>query len=190
LLKIVHDGQHGIAWVTFAPFEENKVTWDNTYYLYASLTDPVEGTQITVNSSTAAQVRCEYTYTKDKSFSEGQHNSQLEDGQYEVSNQVPYDLYPWLTFGMAQTCTVNSIEKAIMPINAEVVLALQFAKFTTTETVRIFLASDIAEGTVHNNVKKSFQCNAVSMASEFSFTTANQTINVVYSASLGKFTQQ
>lgn len=205
LLKVVPDGQHKIAWVTFVPFEQNQVTWDNAYYLYASLTKPVEDKKITVNSNTAAQARYEYTFTSGLSFSKGQYNSQLGDGQYEVGNQVPSDQQPWLTFGMAQTCTVNSKETEIMPINAEVVPALQFATFTPTETVLIFLASNIEEGVVHNNVIINFDFTAAesakipswgsekeveSVATEVSFSPANQTITVVYSASLGKFIQQ
>ncbi|UCH97928.1 MAG: hypothetical protein JSV88_14030 [Candidatus Aminicenantes bacterium] len=205
LIKVVPDGQHKIAWVTFVPFEQNQVTWDNAYYLYASLTEPGEDKKIIVNSSKAAQARFEYTFTGNLSFSNGQPNSQLGDGQYEVSNQVPSDQQPWITFGMAQTCTVNSKKTEIMPINAEVVPALQFAKFTPRETVLIFLASNIAAGAVHDNViissdfraaesakipLRESELEAESVATQLSFSPANQTITVVYSASLGKFIQQ
>lgn len=205
LIKIVPDGQHKITWVTFVPFEQNKVTWENGYYLYASLTNPVEDVQINVNSSTKAEVRYEYEYTGNLSFSNGQYNSQLGEGQYEVINQVPTDQQPWLTFGMAQTCTVNSKENAIMPINAEVVPALQFAVFTPTDIVLIFLASDIQESAVHDNVIIGFglaaadsrkipspdiEMRAESVATQLSFSPANQTITVEYSASLGKFVQK
>lgn len=200
LIKVVPDGKNKIAWVTFKPFQKNQVTWDNAYYLYASLTDPVEDNQIRVNSSTPAQARYDYTFNSDNSFSIGQHNPKLGDGQYGIVNDMPSDQEPCLTFGMAQTCSVNSKENVIKPINAEVVPALHFAKFTPSETVLIFLASDVRESAVHNNVmiglpaagstKISSLDAAESVATALSFSSANQTITVVYSASLGKFIQQ
>lgn len=201
LIKLVTTGGKGTAWVTFDPFQQNVVSWNNSYYIYASLIDPVEGAQIIINLSTPAQVRYEYTFTD--TFFNGQFNSQLEVGQYGVSNQVPYNQRQWVTFGMAQPYTVNGEAIGITPINAQVVPALHSAKFTPTETVQIFLASDIENGTVHNIDDPAFSSTgstkipslgytkeAESVTTELSFGSNKQTITVAYDANLAKFIPQ
>lgn len=201
LIKQVPDGGNKLTWVTFEPFEKNIVTWNNDYYLFASNTDPVEGHPIIVNSKTKAQAHYTYTFTNN-SFSNGDYDSQLGIDQYGVKNEQDSSMQ-FFTFGMAQNCTVNGTEKAIMPINAEVVPHAQFAQFTPEETVLIFLASDLQESEVYNNVRvdSSFlkTCAnsagppsqilaAQSISTELSFSKTNE-ITVEYSNDLGKFVE-
>jgi hypothetical protein len=191
LIKVVSNGQYELAWVAFNPFQQNQVSWDDSYYVFASNTEPVKRKQIIVNSYQSAHSQYEYQCSGNLLFSDGQYNSQLGEGEYKIRNQITYDpKLPWATFGMAQTCTVNSEEKKIMPINAEFTLALQYGIFTPTQTIWAFLSSDIQESAVYDNVNNLSQrscADAESIATELLFSPDKQTIAVEYSMNQGKF---
>jgi hypothetical protein len=197
LIKQVPKGGYKVAWVTFDPFQQNTVTWDDDYFLYASSTQPVEGTQIAGWTMQEAQAQNDYVFSSDRTFSVPHPDPNLLPGQYMVFNNMVFDREPWLTFGMAQAFELNGNTQKPQPINAAVVPAKQFARFTPENRVLIFLATNIMDSTVHNDVrldsymgmiafKSVVPGSAESVATELNLSATNK-ISVNYSASDGKF---
>jgi hypothetical protein len=103
-----------VAWIVFAPFQNNIVEWTDEFGLYASLVPSTpEGslpndTGITIVSSRyPAQCGQAYSFSQDASFHEisesCQKDSLLIDNQMSVSpDQI-------LAFGLTQKATINTI---------------------------------------------------------------------------------
>ncbi|MBV6623078.1 MAG: hypothetical protein KI793_09075 [Rivularia sp. (in: Bacteria)] len=200
LIKEVDGGGNKVVWVIFEPFQENKITWGSNYFLYASPTQAMEGLQIIGWTMQEAQAQSEYIFNDDKIFSAPEPNSKLKPYQYMVLNNTSFDREKMLTFGMAQTCIINGQKKSPHLLNATLVPAKQFAKFIPTNKVLIFLAANINDFSVHNDVrldinigkitsKNSVAGSSGSIATELDFSLSKE-ISVKYSASLGKFLQQ
>lgn len=200
LIKEVDGGGNKVAWVTFEPFQINKITWGSNYFLYASPSQAVEGWQIVGWTMQEAQAQSEYIFNDDRTFSAPEPNSKLKPYQYIVFNNVSFDREKMLSFGIAQTCTINSKRTLPQPLNATLVLAKNSAKFISTNKVLIFLAANLKDSSVYNDVrldinagklasKSSVAGSPGSIATELDFS-INKKISVKYCASLGKFSQQ
>ncbi|MEH2237066.1 hypothetical protein [Nostoc sp.] len=200
LIKKVFNGGYKVAWATFEPFETNLVTWDSDYSLYASPTQPVEGINLSGLSITQAQAQNRFIFKSDRTFSAPQSNQMLLPNQYMILNDVPYNQAESLTFGMAQAFQLNNSERQALPLNAALVPAKQFVKFIPEDKVLIFLANNIINGTIHNQVilesdlskiasKQLVSGSAESVATELDFST-NKKLSVKYYPNQGKFIQQ
>jgi hypothetical protein len=134
-----------VAWVTFSPFENNVITWDDNYGVYASTTS-VEGGALIVKSSTVNPATMNEIYP----FESGAFDNPIQGtvNTYGIKNLSPVTY----TFGLAQSVTANSNSFDANPMNAAPVLPQETATFTPIETVQVFLGAQISNGAVITNI--------------------------------------
>jgi hypothetical protein len=147
------DSSSFMTWLAFDPLQDNLLTWDDCYCIYASTTIPLEkGTVVYCLSQTSfpAQDAAYYSYGASAIFSGPYTGSgAAQPGSYKVINDMPYNLYPALTFGLQQKATVNSRNMPLAPINAAVVPSSYPIIFTPEQTiVYVWLQAGQAAGTV------------------------------------------
>lgn len=151
LVQATHETNYPVVWAAFTPFERNLVTWNNQYFLYASTSLPTPDREILIVAEQKAQSQNIYTFNQDRTFSDPESEPSLNLNQYMVVNNLPYEQMPSLTFGLAQSCTINSLTKSSninsqgikpLPIHAAIVPSKQFAKFIPRKELFILLASN------------------------------------------------
>lgn len=163
-----------VAWVAFSPFENNTVTWTDSYALYASNTSIQAGAVISQMSNVAATPGSLYPFANG-AFGASSPDPTLPPNTYEISNGMPQ--FPQLTFGLAQGVQVNGTGFPNNPINAQPVPASQTATFTPYDTISVFLMSQVQTSQVLTTVvSKSIQLT-------FGGSTTSQTIS--YDAQTG-----
>lgn len=153
LAKPVGNQAPNTIWLAFDPFEANKVEWVEDYGVYASNTVNLEhGTSISKISEVFPAVN-DQTYTFDSSAT---FNTTSEvhpgTGVFGVKNEMPYEKYPSLAFGLEQKATVQGAEILPQPINTALIPAMFDAKFTPLVTVYVWLQADYKSGTVITQV--------------------------------------
>ena len=134
-----------IAWLQFQPFENNTVTWTETYQIYASNTVLNTGTLIQQLSSTQVQLGWVYKFERN-TFNGSKSCDQLTT--YNLKNEQGTTF----NFGLSQQAIVNGSQSAFAPLNATPVLNNQQATFSPLETVYIFLATYCGDGVVISRV--------------------------------------
>src|SRR5262249_52063362 len=134
-----------IAWLQFQPFENNTVTWTETYQIYASNTVLNTGTLIQQLSSTQVQLGWVYTFERNI-FNRSKSCDQLTT--YNLANEQGTTF----NFGLSQQAIVNGSQSAFAPLNATPVLNNQQATFSPLETVYIFLSTYCGDGVVISRV--------------------------------------
>lgn len=179
LVKQSANGQP-VAWVSFYPFENNTVTWEENYALYASTTQIEGGATIQKMSDEMAQEQMMYSF-QSGNFGTPAPSSQLGEGQYGVDNQTPIAQANGLTFGLAQSVQVNGTAYPNKPINADWVPSRHVATFVPYETIKVFMNNNIDDGMVVTEVF------SPSLTLTFGGSTTELTAN--YNASTGGFAQ-
>lgn len=138
-----------VAWVSFKPFMNNTVDWENNFAVYASNTEVQHGAVINKLSDLAATTKVMYNFEQGV-FQKPEIVPALGKNTYAVKNDMAD--YDGLTFGLAQDVQVNGIGMAKNPINAVFVPYEQSISMTPIEKVDIYLKSDINDGTVISHV--------------------------------------
>lgn len=133
------------AWLQFQPFENNTVTWTETYQLYASNTQLKAGIRIQQLSHTQVQLGWMYTF-EGNIFNGSQPCAQLTT--YNLKNEQGTTF----NFGLSQQAIINDSQSAFAPLNAVPVLNNQQATLSPTETVYIFLSTYCGDGVLINCV--------------------------------------
>ena len=138
-------GNLQVAWLSISPFKTNQITWEQSYFMYATTTQLQAGARINLTSTTDAAVQLGPIY---EFFSNLFHaTTQGAPNTYNLLNSGEQSL----TFGLAQEATVNGT--AVMsPLNATRVGNAQSATFTPIETVSIYLSSFSNNGVVISQV--------------------------------------
>jgi hypothetical protein len=149
IVKQSRDGKP-VAWVAFVPFQNNTVTWKDSYALYASNTLAESGAIISQLSNTAASPGLQYAFAEGK-FDSGTPDSDLPPNTYDIVNQMAG--FNELTFGLAQDVQVNGTAQPNHPINAQIVPLHQSAQFTPLDKITVFLQSNVQSGMVLTTVK-------------------------------------
>lgn len=161
-----------VAWVTFSPFENNTVTWEEEYGVYASTTQVQEGATIiktsAVNPATSGVI---YPF-ETGSFSSPSGNAGTNN--YGVENEYSQQF----SFGMAQSVTANGSKFNAAPLNAVPVLSNEKAIFTPIEIVSVFLHAKFNNGVIITNITN----NALEVD-----LTSNPSVTIHYDKSQGKF---
>jgi hypothetical protein len=167
-----------VAWLSFEPYQDNQITWEEAYAIYASYSEGniVSSTMTPYPSQTGS---C-YLLTKDGAF-EGPTNClvPVQPQQYGAVNQ--YQSLRSLTFGMMQAATVNGVTGNPIPVSAEIIPANQQAVFSPMTTIWVWLQSS-----VESAARLSPQ-EAISAPAIVTFTpqAASQTLH--YDSAQGKF---
>jgi len=134
-----------VAWLQFQPFENNTVTWTETYQIYASNT--VLNTGALIQQLSSAQVQLGWIYTFEKNIFTGSKSCDPLT-TYNLENEQGATF----NFGLSQQATVNNSQSAFAPLNAVPVLNNQQATFSPLETVYIFLSTYCGDGVVISHV--------------------------------------
>lgn len=138
-----------VAWVTFSPFMNNTVEWENQFAVYSSNTEVQQGAKISKLSDLAATTKVMYSFEQ-AIFQKPEMVSTVGDNTYAVKNMM--DEYDGLTFGLAQDVQVNGQGIVKSPINAVFLPYQQSITMTPIETIDIYLKRDIDDGTVISHV--------------------------------------
>ncbi|PKR54099.1 hypothetical protein [Thalassospira marina] len=156
LAKPVGNSAANVIWVAFDPFESNTIQWSEEYWIYASTASTgVNGEKITKLSEVQpgpAMTGSVYTFGQTATFGEPVKNPAIGSGTFAAQNDMPYDKYPSLTFGLSQTAMVNQKIQDRKPISATSVLATQQIQATPFTHVYIWLEGHFESSTIVTDV--------------------------------------
>eukprot|EP01132_Coremiostelium_polycephalum_P003198 gene3198-4004_t len=139
-------GQPGnIVWVSFKPFLNNKVTWQEIYGLYASSTQIQNGATISrLSTVKSIQKTKQYPFNQAGYFDPA-NSTRVTD--YGLVNQYGETL----TFGLTQVAEVNG-KLVDSELNAVTVPNGNTAEFTPIVTLSIYTAAQLNNGSVISNI--------------------------------------
>ncbi|MFA9381160.1 MAG: hypothetical protein ACERKO_08875 [Acetanaerobacterium sp.] len=149
IVKHTEERKSSVAWVSFKPFAHNTVDWETLFALYASSGAVQSGAQITKLSDCVGQCQLNTIFSSGY-FSSTAPDDTIGPNSYEITNSSPDDAF--LTFGLAQSVSVNGTAYNNSPINAILVPRGQFAVMTPIEKIDVFLESDINNATVLSRI--------------------------------------
>ncbi|OKH87813.1 hypothetical protein [Thalassospira sp. TSL5-1] len=156
LAKPVSNSSANVIWVAFDPFESNSIQWSEEYWIYASTASAGKnGEKITKLSEVQpgpAMTGSIYTFGQTATFGEPVKNPTIGSGTFAAQNDMPYDKYPSLTFGLSQTAQVNQQIQDRKPISATSVLATQQIQATPYTYVYIWLEGHFESSTIVTDV--------------------------------------
>jgi hypothetical protein len=136
-----------VIWVGFAPFENNQVSWQNQYGVYASSTQVQNGATIFKTSAVnPASANVYYPFVN------GTFNPPTTPGGGNNTYGITNSYSQPFTFGMAQSVTANGNAFEASPLNAVPVLSNQNALFTPIERVKVFLFANFDNGVIISNI--------------------------------------
>ena len=164
-------GNLPIAWIQFQPLQENLVTWQESYNIYATTTALQAGATIVQTSVTGVPVQTGWTYL----FSKGQFAGSQggPSGTFNMTNQQG----GLFNFGLSQQAIVNNVP-VMAPLNAIPVLNNEGASFTPEETISIFLSNAVNNGVVLSQVASNalvVTLTSQSASANIGFTDSNNT---------------
>ena len=136
-----------VVWIALSPFENNQIDWEEEYGLYASTTSVQNGATIT-KSAAVNPASSGVIYPFESGAFSSPQGSLSSPNDYGVKNLSPSGL----TFGLAQSVTVNSDPFEANPLNAVTVLTQQQATFTAIEKLSVFLHSQFNNGVVISDI--------------------------------------
>lgn len=134
-----------VTWVSTLPFETNVIEWEETYMLYASRQETQAGAVISKISEETAI--CGAMYSFESGFFQNAHSVDCV-GKNEYGLQNCMDMYPYLSFGLAQPVRVNDELQMGNPINVVTVPYNHMAVMSPKEKIKVFLAADLDNGVV------------------------------------------
>eukprot|EP01132_Coremiostelium_polycephalum_P004089 gene4089-5117_t len=148
-----YDNDSKVVWIAFKPFQNNSVTWEEEYGVYASSTTIVNGATIErLSTRDSVLPDNEYPFLPAGYF--GDQDGNNVNG-YGIVNQYSETL----TFGLCQKGLVNG-EEVISELNAVSVPANEQVVFTPSVSLSIFAAAHIDSGSVISYISsKSCQLN-------------------------------
>lgn len=189
LAKAFSDSPSNVAWLSFAPFVNNSVSWQDQYGMYGAVT--MSSGQINPQSTTSMGIASGmyYNFGPTTPVFTGPFPGQDAPGpgSFRVFNLLPPASYPSFVFGLTQSATVNGAAAVACPATAQVVPANQFATFTPLETVYVWLQSGVAAGAVIAVPPLSgLSLQATSRATKVQFAGASS-LTYVYSSASGAF---
>lgn len=149
ILKTAQITNNDVVWVAFAPFAENTVSWEDDYAVYASNQSLEQGAVVQLSATQKAKPELIYPFTAG-AFGAPKKAPSIGPSTYEISNQ-DFDT-PSLIFGLAQAAQVNGTVTKYSPLNAEVVLRGQQARFTPFDSISVLLMSKAEPGFVISEV--------------------------------------
>lgn len=136
-----------VIWVCFLPFENNQVSWESEYGVYASNTLVQEGATINkISAVDPASAGLFYPFVNDifgSPITPGPGNN-----NYGIVNESSQEF----TFGMAQSVSANGNPFSASPLNAVSVRSNQKVFFTPTEIVKVFFSGNFNEGQIIRNI--------------------------------------
>ncbi|EGG17207.1 hypothetical protein DFA_08194 [Cavenderia fasciculata] len=146
IVKSVNNKVSNVVWISFKPFLNNSVEWnEGTYGLYASGSQ-IQGGATISRLSTIPSVSKGHQYPFNDSGFFDQANEVAAKG-YSIVNHYEEAL----TFGLTQTATVNG-KLVDSELNATTVLRNQSVDYTPIVTLSVYVSSVQNNGSIISNV--------------------------------------
>lgn len=168
-----------VAWIVYRPLQQNSISWEEEYGIYASNQDIVNGARLYQTSKTdyPANIGKLYTLQPDGNLSKPGINQ--EPASYSVINE--YNNLPkgYMTVGLYQDATIDGQLTTANAVSAAPVLYRSTATITPYTTVYIWTQSQIKSSTVVTDV--------TSTITQVKFGGDISTISLKYDAFTGKF---
>ena len=145
-------GAPNVAWLVCRPLIGNHISWEELYGIYASNSDVVNGAALTQISSTSFPAVADKLYTMTPSgYVAGPANGG-SPGSYSLDNE--YNNLPkgYLTVGLYQNATVDTLPIAGNAVSAAPVLYGSTATMTPYTTVYVWMQSQVRSNTVVTTV--------------------------------------
>lgn len=141
-----------VAWVVYRPLITNKMAWEESYGIYASNVDLINGATLTQMSQTPFPAVSGRTYGLSPSGFFGPPGSGGTPNSYTAINE--YNNLPkgFLTVGLYQNAEVNGAAVTGNAVSAAPVLYKSTAVMTPFTTVYLWLASSVMSNTVVTDV--------------------------------------
>lgn len=148
LVKEVH-GSNGspVSWVTFSPFENNVITWEEEYGIYVSITEIKAGANI-IKTSAVNPATSGVCYPFDTGAFKSPETGKHKENSYNIKNETSKKY----TFGMAQSVIANGKKFDANPLNAVPVLSHEPAEFTPIEKLQVFLHAEFDNGVIITHI--------------------------------------
>jgi len=132
-----------VAWIAFRPLSSNSVTFEDRYSVYATFSPPQPGAVIQVMSEEQGQLGGVYTFRNNffQSGSGGPGNALTIQNEQQGN----------LGFGLSQRATVNGAPSG-GPTNVDSLPTGQRGSFEPKNTLQVFLAQQVRNGTILSQV--------------------------------------
>lgn len=151
LAKPVGSGDPNVVWLSIDPFPSTTIEWTEEYWIYASTTEVSQGASISKLSEVSPGPALDagyYPFTSAATFGVYQKTPAIPSGTYAANNEMPYNQYPTLTFGLSQSAMVSKKLAERKPISAQSVLSQQQIQMTPFTQVYVWLQSQFASETI------------------------------------------
>lgn len=151
LAKPVGSGDPNVVWLSIDPFQSTSVEWKEDYWIYASTTEVSQGAAINKLSEVTPGPALDagyYPFTPAATFGVFQNDPSVNSGTFAAVNNMPYNQYPALTFGLSQSAMVNKKPAERKPISAQLVPSQNRIQMTPFTTVYVWLQSQFASETI------------------------------------------
>ncbi|MDR2359938.1 MAG: hypothetical protein LBD85_01480 [Oscillospiraceae bacterium] len=176
IVKHTAERKSMVAWVSFKPFERNTIDWENDFALYASTGETQSGATITKLSDCEGQCRTNAIFNKGY-FSSIVPDSTIGANSYEATNK-DFDVTA-LTFGLAQSVSVNGTAFDNHPINAILVPRGHNAVMTPVERIDVFLEAEIDSSTILSRID--------SRSLALTYADGTDELSIAYNTEIGEF---
>lgn len=154
IAKPVNGESPNVIWLSVDPFQSNVITWEEQYGIYVSDTKIQHGAHITKISETnfPASDHAYYRLTNANVFKGPFTDRDVRAGTFAAYNEVDYDKYQSLTFGLTQTALVNAKPHERKPLSATPVLSRQAVEMTPFTHIYIWLQAEFASETIISRI--------------------------------------
>lgn len=144
--KPARGSQPNVAWQVFRPMQANILKWSEEYGVYASTSVVTNGATLSQLSSVPVGAREDMLYTLEpNSIISGPVFGGMP-GAFALMNN--FGEKPYMTVGLYQNANVNGIDMIGNAISAAPVLLQSTALMTPSNTVYIWLQSQVVSNTV------------------------------------------
>lgn len=138
-----------VAWLSFRPFPDNQIVWEEQYGIYASNTELQHGAELTQLASTGVPAADDKIYRLLPSGHFGPPEGVGTKNAFTAINE--YNNLPApasLVFGLYQDASVNGVDIIGNAVSAAPVLFNSTSVMTPFTTVYIWIQSEVQSNTV------------------------------------------
>jgi len=155
LLSATQNTPHPIVWLAFAPFQNNHISWADSYDLYATQTVDQNGVTVRTIATAAAISTTVVPFEGDGAFGKPVSGANLPPGHYGILNQ--YSPAKTMTFGLctATKPVVNGkpVDDPISALSASIVPLHQNVQLDPCNSLQVFLQTGTSDGmTLPNSI--------------------------------------
>lgn len=145
IAKSVNGLTPNVAWQVLRPMQSNHISWVDDYGIYASPVNITNGARLNQMSQIPSAIAGQLYTLESSTVITGPVSGGYPD-TFSILNHCPS--YPYLTFGMTQSASVNGVDNAHNAISATPVLLQSTAFMAPQETVYVWLQSMITSNSV------------------------------------------